>query len=57
MTEKEFINWLRGFTQGAHQYNILPSQWDDLKQKLSTVGKESKYPYKIDKSIWTTTIA
>ena len=57
MTEKEFINWLRGFTQGAHQYNILPSQWDDLKQKLSTVGKESKYTYKIDKSIWTTTIA
>jgi hypothetical protein len=39
MTEKEFIDWLRGFTQGVHHYNLTPKQWDQLKETLDKVGK------------------
>ena len=38
MNEKEFVNWIRGFTSGVHHYNITPKQWDYLKEVLSTVG-------------------
>jgi hypothetical protein len=57
MTEKEFIDWLRGFTQGVHHYNLTPKQWDYLKEILLSVGKESKMSYKIDQDYWTTTVA
>lgn len=56
MTEKEFIDWLRGFTQGVHHYNLTPKQWDYLKNILSEVGKESKMSYKINQDYWTTTV-
>ena len=45
MNEKEFINWLKGFTSGVHHYNITPSQWDYLKEVLETVGKTSYLDY------------
>ena len=57
MSESDFIQWLKGFSQGVHHYSISPAQWDYLKEKLSTVGKQHKSEYVIDKSIWTTTIA
>jgi len=37
MTSKEFVLWLQGFTQGVHEYNITPKQWDALKDTLATV--------------------
>ena len=40
MTSKEFVLWLQGFTQGVHEYNISPKQWDILKEKLAEVNDE-----------------
>lgn len=40
MTSKEFILWLKGFTQGVHEFNITPKQWDLLKDKLAEVKDE-----------------
>jgi hypothetical protein len=37
MTNQEFILWLKGFTEGVHEYNITPKQWDLLKEKLAQV--------------------
>jgi hypothetical protein len=40
MTSKEFILWLKGFTEGVHEFNITPKQWDNLKDKLAEVKDE-----------------
>ncbi len=40
MTSKEFVIWLKGFTDGVHEYNITPKQWDLLKDKLAEVKDE-----------------
>jgi hypothetical protein len=40
MTSKEFILWLKGFSEGVHEYNITPKQWDLLKDKLAEVKDE-----------------
>ena len=37
MTSKDFIIWLKGFTEGVHQYNITPVQWEALKEQLAKV--------------------
>jgi len=37
MTSNEFILWLKGFTEGVHEFNITPKQWDLLKEKLAEV--------------------
>ena len=37
MNSKDFIIWLKGFTEGVHEYNISPKQWDLLKEKLAEV--------------------
>ena len=37
MTSKEFIIWLRGFSEGVHEYNITPKQWETFKEKLAQV--------------------
>lgn len=42
MTSKEFVLWLKGFTDGVHEYNITPKQWDLLKEKLEKV-KDDKF--------------
>lgn len=57
MSEKEFVRWFKGFSEGVHHYNITPSQWDYVKEKLSTVGTESDISYIIDNRYWTTSIA
>ena len=41
MTSKEFVLWLKGFTEGVHEYNVTPKQWDILKDKLAEVKDES----------------
>ena len=41
MTSKEFTIWLKGFTEGVHEYNITPKQWDLLKDKLAEVKDET----------------
>jgi hypothetical protein len=40
MTSREFVIWLKGFTEGVHEFNITPKQWDILKEKLSKVSDE-----------------
>jgi hypothetical protein len=42
MNSKEFVIWLKGFTEGVHEFNITPKQWDLLKEKLTEVND---YPY------------
>jgi len=37
MQPNDFIQWLRGFTDGVHEYNITPKQWDLMKDKLAEV--------------------
>jgi len=38
MTSQEFTLWLKGFTEGVHEYNITPKQWDLLKERLAKVN-------------------
>jgi hypothetical protein len=42
MTSKEFVLWLKGFTQGIEEYNITPTptQWNVIKGKLAEVNDE-----------------
>jgi hypothetical protein len=50
MTSKEFVIWLKGFTEGVHEYNVTPKQWDVLKEKLETVNDEPiSYKIELDK--------
>ena len=44
MTSKEFVIWLKGFTEGVHEFNITPKQWDLLKEKLDEVND---HPYSV----------
>ncbi len=37
MSPEEFILWLTGFTEGVHEFNVSPKQWEHLKDKLATV--------------------
>lgn len=57
MSNKEFVQWFKGFAEGVHHYNLTPKQWDMVKEKLSTVGNKEKNSYIIDKRLWTVTIA
>ena len=40
MTSKEFVIWLKGFTEGVHDFNITPKQWDLMKDKLAEVSDD-----------------
>ena len=40
MTSKEFVLWLKGFSEGVHQYTITPMQWDIVKDRLAEVKDE-----------------
>jgi hypothetical protein len=44
MTSKEFVIWLKGFTEGVHDFNITPKQWDLLKEELSKVS-DQPFPF------------
>ena len=37
MNEREFIFWLQGFVQACNSYAATPKQWEELREKLSTV--------------------
>jgi hypothetical protein len=41
MTSNEFVLWLKGFTEGVHEFNITPKQWDLLKEKLAEVKDDT----------------
>ena len=44
MTSQDFVIWLKGFTEGVHEFNITPKQWDILKDKLGQViGDDNKF--------------
>ena len=48
MTSKEFVIWLKGFTEGVHEFAITPKQWDYLKEKLAEVKDDvslSPFPF------------
>ena len=61
MNSKEFVIWLKGFSQGVHHYNITPAQWDYLKEVLAEVKDDepktyvNPYGYWKDKWIPTST--
>jgi hypothetical protein len=38
MQPNEFVIWLKGFTEGVHDFNITPKQWDLLKERLEEVN-------------------
>ncbi len=42
MTSKEFVLWLKGFTEGVHEFNVTPKQWDTLKEQLEQVSDEER---------------
>jgi hypothetical protein len=46
MTSKEFVIWLKGFTQGIEEYNITPTptQWNVIKDKLAEVNDDQPKP-------------
>ena len=54
MTSKEFILWLKGFTEGVHEFNITPKQWDILKEKLEQVSDEERIGTPIGMGGWGT---
>ena len=57
MSEKEFVKWFKGFSEGVHHYNISPKQWDLVKEKLSLVGKVKSKSYIVYTDYWTTSIS
>jgi hypothetical protein len=54
MTSSEFVLWLKGFTEGVHEYNITPKQWDLLKEKLEQVSDEERIGTSIGVGGWGT---
>lgn len=37
MTSKEFVIWLKGFTEACNDYTATPKQWDRIKEVLNEV--------------------
>ena len=54
MNSKEFVIWLKGFTDGVHEFNITPKQWDTLKEKLEQVSDEERIGTPIGVGGWGT---
>lgn len=55
MNESQFVEWLKGFTEGVHTYSIGPKQWEHLKERLSRVKAERNYNYQSAGPGWVTT--
>jgi len=56
MQPNDFIQWLRGFIEGVHDFNVTPKQWDDIKDKLDTVQHSEKGTWHtLDSNNWNTT--
>ena len=56
MTEKEFIDWIRGYVDGVHTYSVSPKQWQFLKDKVKSISGTS-IRYTIDSEKWTTNVS
>jgi hypothetical protein len=37
MTSRDFVIWLRGFTEACNDYTATPKQWDRIKEVLENV--------------------
>ena len=37
MTSKEFVIWLKGFTEACNDFTATPKQWDRIKEVLDEV--------------------
>jgi hypothetical protein len=37
MTSRDFVIWLRGFTEACNDYTATPKQWDRIKEVLEDV--------------------
>lgn len=37
MTSRDFVIWLRGFTEACNDYTATPKQWDRIKEVLDNV--------------------
>lgn len=42
MTSKEFVIWLKGFTEACNDFTATPKQWDRIKEELDKVNDEPK---------------
>lgn len=38
MTSKEFVIWLKGFTEACNDFTPTPKQWDRIKEELNKVN-------------------
>lgn len=46
MSDKEFVQWFKGFVAASHHYSITPKQWDIVKDKLEeSKSKVEVYDY------------
>jgi hypothetical protein len=54
MTSKEFVMWMKGFTEAVHELGPSPANWQLIKDALAKVedraeckcnGKTYTYPY------------
>ena len=42
MTSKEFVIWLKGFTDACNDFTATPKQWDRIKEVLDEVEDEDQ---------------
>ena len=43
MTSKEFVIWLKGFTEACNDFTATPKQWDRIKEVLDEVKDYDDY--------------
>ena len=41
MTDKQFVMWLKGFTEACHHLAPTPAQWDKIIETLKNVKEDS----------------
>ena len=44
MTSKEFVIWLKGFTEACNDFTATPKQWDRIKEVLNEVQDYDDHP-------------
>ena len=43
MTSRDFVIWLKGFSEACHEFHPTPKQWDRLKDVLNEVEDYNDY--------------
>jgi hypothetical protein len=43
MTSRDFVIWLKGFSEACHEFHPTPKQWDRLKEVLNEVEDYNDY--------------